>query len=104
MNYYALAYRLLKGITPYWLDLLFLNEQSHGILRAQPTDNDLTQISATIISVWTAIKLDCSNLSFLPRVNPLCDWCGFQSFCSAKGGVTPELTPEQVKKSLHIAV
>jgi putative RecB family exonuclease len=102
MNYYALAYRLLKGITPYWLDLLFLNEQSNGILRQAPTADDLAQISAIIVAVWTAIKRDCANLWFTPRVNPLCAWCGFQSLCSAQGGVTPELTPAQVQKSLHI--
>jgi putative RecB family exonuclease len=104
MNYYALAYQLLHQITPYWLDLLFLNDQSNGLMRHQPTHQDLEQISQTVSTTWESIKRNCANLQFSPKVNALCDWCAFQSLCSAKGGVTPELTPAQVKKSLHISV
>ncbi|MDR2538861.1 MAG: PD-(D/E)XK nuclease family protein [Bifidobacteriaceae bacterium] len=102
MDYYALAYYLLYKTMPYALHLIFLNPDSHGIIKKTPNQLDLDLISQTIITTWNSIKQDCQNLYFQPVPNNLCEWCGFKDFCPAKGGQMPELTKDMIQKSLHI--
>jgi putative RecB family exonuclease len=70
----------------------------------QPDQNDLAKITMTITTTWNAIKADCQKLNFEPRLNNLCDWCSYQNMCPLKGGQAPELTAQQIQKSLHIKV
>ena len=87
VHLYALLCEQTLGKVPAEVRLLHLREPLS--ITAMPSTQTLRGQRVRTLAVWRAIERACERDDFQPRPSPLCEYCGFQEWCPAYGGVPP---------------
>ncbi len=91
VHIYALLCEQVLGKVPVEVRLLHLREPISIV--ARPSTQTLRAQRVRTTAVWKAIERACEQDDFQPRPSPLCDYCSFQAWCPAFGGVPPAFPP-----------
>jgi len=109
VHFYAFLCQELLGRRPARVQLLHLREPI--AISTVPDDQSITGLERQASAVWAAIARACSTEDFRPKPGPLCEWCGFHSYCPAMGGdlslvqgVQPSSAPEAVIAGVNVGV
>ncbi len=84
VTFYALLCQELFGVLPAKVQLLYLGDQT--TITTVPTEQSIRGLRNKVGALWQAVERACEKEDFRPRPGPLCNWCGFQAYCPAKGG------------------
>ncbi|MBJ2329560.1 PD-(D/E)XK nuclease family protein [Schaalia cardiffensis] len=87
MRFYALLLQLTDRL-PARTQLLYL--KSGQVLTFDPDPGDIARFSDQISELWGRIEADARRGEFMPRRNPLCNWCGVKHLCPLFEGRAPE--------------
>ncbi len=87
VHLYALLCEQTLGKVPVEVRLLHLREPIS--ISARPSTQTLRGQRVRTLAVWKAIERACERDDFQPRPSPLCEYCSFQAWCPAFGGVPP---------------
>lgn len=88
MNIYALLCEKVFGQVPAKVQLLYLSAPTAIV--ATPTQSVLKGAKSKSNAIHKAVKSACASGDFRPRESILCNWCGYQELCPAKGGTLPQ--------------
>ena len=84
VTFYALLCWELFGVLPSRIQLQYLSD---GLtITTVPTEQSIRGLKNKIGALWQAVERACEREDFRPRPGPLCNWCGYHEYCSAKGG------------------
>ena len=84
VTFYALLCQEVLGVLPARIQLLYLGD---GLaITTEPSEQSIRGLRTKIGALWQAVERACEREDFRPRPGPLCNWCGFHAYCSAKGG------------------
>jgi putative RecB family exonuclease len=101
LHFYAYLWFKNYKFLPTQLSLLYLKDGK--AVKTSPNQNDILNLEKSINQVWQNIKLTALNNQWLPRQNPLCDWCEFKAqYCPLFEGTLPELDPKKVKLAIGV--
>ncbi|HLW44861.1 MAG TPA: PD-(D/E)XK nuclease family protein [Acidimicrobiales bacterium] len=87
VHLYALLCEQTLGKIPVEVRLLHLREPLS--ITAVPNPQTLRGQRTRTLAVWKAIERACERDDFQPRPSPLCEYCSYQAWCPAFGGVPP---------------
>ncbi len=87
VHIYALLCEQTLGRLPVAVRLLHLREPLS--ITATPSRQTVRGQRVRTVAVWKAIEKACERDDFRPRPSPLCEYCSYQEWCPAFGGVPP---------------
>jgi len=87
VHLYALLCERVFGQIPAKVQLLYL--ATPGAIVATPTKSTLKGVESRSNAIHKAVQTACNNGDFRPKESILCNWCGYQALCPAKGGTLP---------------
>lgn len=87
MKFYALVLWRTRGVVPRQLRLMYLSDTD--TLTYEPDREELERFERTVKAIWDAIERATEAGDFRASPSRLCEWCSFQQYCPAFGGVTP---------------
>ncbi|MDR3152538.1 MAG: PD-(D/E)XK nuclease family protein [Bifidobacteriaceae bacterium] len=101
LHFYAYLWLKNYKFLPAQLSLLYLKDGK--AIQTKPSQNDALNLEKSINQIWQNIKSTAKNNQWLPRKNPLCDWCEFKTqYCPIFGGTLPTLEPKKVKLAIGV--
>ncbi len=92
MKFYALVLWRTRGVVPLQLKLIYLADRD--TLTYAPEAEELARFERTLHAIWAAIARATERQEFRACPSRLCDWCSFQRYCPAFGGVPPAFPVE----------
>lgn len=102
MKFYALLLWRTRGRVPTRVQLVYVG----GAGQTLPMDVDEQQLAAferTVVQLWQAIRAAALGGDWRPSPSRMCDWCGHQALCPAKGGTPPPLPDDALDRVLRPA-
>jgi putative RecB family exonuclease len=84
VHFYAFLCEQVLGRRPARVQLLYLS--TGEVIETRPSDQSSRFLPMRTNAVFQAIARACANEDFRPRTGPLCNSCGYKSWCPAYGG------------------
>lgn len=85
VHLYSLLCEKIFGKLPKRVQLIYLSASTSII--ATPTSSSVKGVQLRSNAIRTAVLKACESGDFRPNPSVLCNWCGYQDLCPAKGGV-----------------
>ncbi len=101
MKFYALVLWRTRGVVPRQLRLMYLSDTD--TLSYTPDQDELERFERTLKAIWAAIERATDAGDFRASPSRLCEWCSFQAYCPAFGGVTPPFPTAEQRAAMATA-
>ena len=84
VHFYSFLCESVLGRRPARIRLMYLRDAT--VIEAVPTEQSVRFLTTRTAAVWKAVARACETDDFRPRTGPLCNFCGFRTWCPAFDG------------------